>query len=260
MYEKYWFELLGGVLIVLSSLVGEQMHSRRKWAAYLIFSLLAVFYVGMGIRIDQSAYERESEATAEARANRAGLLKSQEELIKAQGELVAKSNEIAQLNKEIAASVTGGNEFAYLEPILAEDAQQQRLFLIVRHKGQYPIYDVGFRVLDLRMGGTKPMAEEMLSNTFNVGNLAPQQLHFVAYWPLALPLKTHYGFNFFFTARNASGFVSQELRYVKVENKWLSATQVKPYNSERVLYQHIDPGFPRDAKGRIDWNNQEYSF
>lgn len=72
-------------------------------------------------------------------------------------------------------------------------------------------------------------------------------------------MKTHYGYNFFFTARNTGGFVVQELRYVKVENKWLSATRVKPLNSERVLYERVDAGFPRKANGEIDWNDPAYS-
>jgi hypothetical protein len=235
------------------------MHNWKKWAAYLLFGFLALAYIAMGIRIDQASEKRESEATVEARDNRTALLKSQNEVIEAQRELVNKSDQIAQLNKEIAASVTGSGEFAYLAPLLAGDAQQHRLFLIVKHTGKYPIYDVGFRVLDLRVGGSKPYAEEVLSNTFSVGNLAARQLRFVAYWPLVPPIGTHYGYNFFFTARNASGFVIQELRYIKVDNKWLSATRVKPFNSQRILYEHTDAGFPRKADGQIEWNNDAYS-
>jgi hypothetical protein len=259
MYAKYWFEILGGLLIVLSSLVSEEMRRQRKWAAYLIFAVLAVIYIVVGIQIDRASEKRESEAAREAKDNRAALLQSQNDLIKAQSDLISKSNEIARLNEEIAASVTGGNEFAYLQPTLADDAQQHRLFLIVAHKGKYPIYDVGFRVLDFRVGGHEPYAAEVLSNTFNVGTLAPHQLHFVAYWPLVLPMKTHYGFNFFFTARNARGFVIQELRYVKVENKWLSATRVKTLNNQRVLYKQIDAGFLKKPNGEIDWNDTAYS-
>jgi hypothetical protein len=174
MYAKYWFEILGGVLIVLSSLVGEEMRHRRKWAAYLIFAALAVIYIVVGVQIDRASEKRESEAATEAKDNRGALLQSQNDLIKAQSELISKSNEIARLNEEIAASVTGGNEFAYLQPTLADDAQQHRLFLIVAHKGKYPIYDVGFRVLDFRVGGHEPYAAEVLSNTFNIGTLAPR--------------------------------------------------------------------------------------
>jgi hypothetical protein len=259
-YVKYWFEILGGVLIVLSSLVGEEMRRRRKWAVYLIFAALAVIYIVVGIQIDRASEKRESEAAMEAKDSRAALLQSQNDLIKTQGELISKSDEIARLNEEIASSVTGGNEFAYLQAMLADDGQQHRLFLIVAHKGKYPIYDVGFRVLDLRVGGREPYAAEVLSNTFNVGTLAPHQLHFVAYWPLVLPMKTHYGFNFFFTARNTNGFVVQELRYVKVGAKWLSATRVTPLNNnQHVLYRQIDAGFPKKANGTIDWNDNAYS-
>jgi hypothetical protein len=171
-------------------------------------------------------------------------------------EIANKSDEIARLNGEIAASVTGGDEFAYLDPLFAED--QNRIFLIVVHKGKYPIYDVGFRVADFRIGGTKPMAEEMLSNTFSVGNLAPNTRRFVAYWPL-VPGKNRYGFNFFFTARNSRGFISQQVRFAKVNGGWVSATEVTPYNGGKTLFSRIDPKFPKRANGQIDWNAEDYS-
>lgn len=138
MQAKYALEILGGVLIVVSSLVGEEMRRRSKWVAYVIFGVLAVLYSVVAIKIDRASEKRELEAAAEARDSRAELLKSQNDLIGAQAELIAKSNEITQLNEEIAASVTGGNEFAYLQPMIADDAQQHRLFLIVAHKGNIP--------------------------------------------------------------------------------------------------------------------------
>ena len=58
MDQKYWFEILGGVLIVLSSVVGERMHRRMKRTAYLIFICVAVAYSALGIRIDQVADQR----------------------------------------------------------------------------------------------------------------------------------------------------------------------------------------------------------
>lgn len=259
MHERYLVEVLGGVLIVLSSAVGEQMHGRLKRFSYILFGILAVVYVVMAIGLDRAADAREAKAQSDAEESRSELLNTQRSLIEAEQQLTAKSDEIASLNKEIAASVTGGHEFAYLEPLLADDQQQHRLFLIVVHQGKYPIYDVGLRVLDLRLGGTKPLAEEMLSNTFTVGNLAPNQRHFVAYWPLAMPVKSHYGFNFFFTARNAAGFVAQQARFVKVGEKWLYATEVTPFNSTQILYSHVDPGFPRNAHGKVDWNDEGYS-
>jgi hypothetical protein len=257
MGEKSWFEILGGILIVLSSVVGEHMPRRLKWSVYLLFALLAIVYSVVGIRIDQAADRRTTEAEAEAKQSRLDLVSTGKMLIDAQNQVVAKTEENAKLSQELYESVTGGNEFAYLKPLLAEDQQQHRLFLIIAHDGKVPIYDVGFRVLDFRKSGTEPIAAGMLTNDFNIGNLAAKQLRFVAYWPL-VPGKTHYGFNFFFTARNAAGFVVQQLRYVKINEKWLSATEVRPLNSTRVLYRQVDTGFPRDAEGQIDWNDQAY--
>jgi hypothetical protein len=250
MGEKSWFEILGGILIVLSSVVGEHMPRRLKWAVYLFFALLAVVYSIVGIRIDQAANRRTTEAEAEAKQSRLDLVNTGKMLIDAQNQVIAKTEENARLSQELYESVTGGNEFAYLKPLLAEDQQQHRLFLIISHDGKVPIYDVGFRVLDFRKSGIEPIAAGMLTNDFNIGNLAAKQLRFVAYWPL-VPGKTHYGFNFFFTARNAAGFVVQQLRYVKINEKWLSATEVRPLNSTRSCIDRLTQDFQGMPKGKL---------
>jgi hypothetical protein len=173
-------------------------------------------------------------------------------------QIARKSDEIAELSRETSAAVTGGDEFTYLDPLMAEN--QNRIFLIIVHQGKYPIYDVGFRLLELRGYATmpKPMVEEMLSNTFSVGSLAAHERHFVAYWPVP-PGKTAYGFNFFFTARNAGGFTVQQVRFLKVNGAWLSATELTPYNTRRILYRRVDPKFPKSTDGTIDWNDKAYS-
>lgn len=35
--------------------------------------------------------------------------------------------------------------------------------------------------------------------------------------------------------------------------------RVKPLNSQHVLYEQIDAGFPKKANGEIDWNDNAYS-
>jgi hypothetical protein len=74
-----------------------------------------------------------------------------------------------------------------------------------------------------------------------------------------MPIKKHYAFNFFFTARNGNGFVAQQIRFVKIGDKWLSATEVTPFSGRRILYRHIDAGFPRNPHGKIDWNDEVYT-
>lgn len=238
-------------------------HTRKPAVVILFGALLSIvgalwFGQNQTRSAEQRAqFEHDLRVKSDQIANLSGeIARKSDDLAKLNRDIANKSEEIATLNREIAASITGGNEFAYLDPLLAES--QNRIFLIIVHDGRYPIYDVGFRVLDFRVDGTKPMAEEMLSNTFSVGSLAPKTRRFVAYWPL-VPGKTRYAFNFFFTARNARGFTIQQYRFAKLNGKWLSATQVNAYTGGKVLYSHIDPDFPKRADGKIDWNDQVYS-
>jgi hypothetical protein len=47
------YEIIGGMLIFLSSLVGEQMPASWKKRSYLIFALLALGYVAIGVLLDR---------------------------------------------------------------------------------------------------------------------------------------------------------------------------------------------------------------
>jgi len=259
--------VLGGFIAVVGAFLKSEHDVRsktdatakhtRKPAIVILFGGLLSIAGGLWSGQNQTkSAELRAQFEHDLRAKSDEIAQKSEDLVKLNREIATKSDQISSLNQEIAASVTGGNEFVYLDPLLAEE--QNRIFLIIVHDGRYPIYDVGFRVLDFRVGGTKPLAEEMLSNTFSVGSLAPKTRRFVAYWPL-VPGQTHYAFNFFFTARNARGFTIQQYRFAKINGKWLSATDVRPYNGGRVLHSHIDPNYPKRADGKIDWNSQLYS-
>ena len=210
----------GGLLSIVGALLSEQQQRRTS-------DQHAQFERDLRTRSDQIAIlsrEIANKSDAIAKLNR---------------DLAGKSDEIAQLNRQTAAAVTGGDEFAYLDPLLAEE--QNRLFLIIVHQGRYPIYDVGFRVMDFRVPAT-----------------AARRRQFVAYWPIVAG-KTHYGLNLFFTARNAGGFTTQQIRFVKVNGKWTFASEVTTYNSKRILYRRVDGDFPKTHDGSLDWNDPSYS-
>jgi len=99
--------------------------SRIPAAAILIGTMLSV------VGAIWSGQNQTTSATHRAQFEHDLRLKS-DQIATLTGQIAGKSDEIARLNGEIAASVTGGNEFVYLEPLLAED--QNRLFLIVVHK------------------------------------------------------------------------------------------------------------------------------
>jgi hypothetical protein len=53
--SSYLYQILGGILIFLSSLVSESMSPAWKKRSYIIFGLLALAYVGVGILLDRHA-------------------------------------------------------------------------------------------------------------------------------------------------------------------------------------------------------------
>src|SRR6478609_5690772 len=75
----------------------------------------------------------------------AGAILASQRQAASEEELSKKSVEIAELNKQIAASVTGGDSFAYMGFLLQFDVPRLMLF----HEGQYPLYGLNARISDL---------------------------------------------------------------------------------------------------------------
>jgi hypothetical protein len=67
-----------------------------------------------------------------------------------------KSEEIADLNRQIAASVTGGDSFCYLEFGSLGVAEPNMAILMLLHKGKYPMYEVGGYMVSCGTCGSGP--------------------------------------------------------------------------------------------------------
>jgi hypothetical protein len=172
-------------------------------------------------------------------------------------EIAAQSQEIAALNREIKDSVIGGDSFCY---VVLSNLSARTALLGVIHQGQYPVYDVGIRIVDLekydRLGGTITLEKMAQTDTrLNVGNLGPSQTAMWLSWPL--PDADQQRYNIFISARN--GFVTQILRLRRVNGEWKSATKVQRDFDQNavVLYERIDPEFPRDTAGQVQWEEQK---
>ncbi len=74
--------------------------------------------------------------------------KYQEERVEYERQLRAKSDEVAELNRTSAATVTGGDSFCYLAFSLGDGATNKPPLVLV-HQGEYPLYDLGIRIVDL---------------------------------------------------------------------------------------------------------------
>lgn len=71
------------------------------------------------------------------------------ELSKRNDQLMAKSSKIEELNAFTLSSVTGGDSYCYLLPMLDEMSGKERFLL--KHEGKYPVYDVQVRIIDQTM-------------------------------------------------------------------------------------------------------------
>lgn len=170
-------------------------------------------------------------------------------------QLAEKSNEIARLNREVAKSITGGNSFCYLALTLGGGETNTPNIVFV-HKGRYPLYDVGVRIVDLekwgRLGKKLTMQDLRQTDTYiNLGNLSRNQVSLKG--TLKLPDSGQQRFNIFFSARN--GFWNQALRLKRVSGHWRMASKVtRRLNGKTVtVYRKVDSDFPRNEAGQVNW-------
>lgn len=79
----YGYEIVGGLLIVLSSLVGEQMKPKWKVGFYLVFIAVALGYTGIGIYLRREANTREKTEQQERRDELKGVRQDMSNILSA---------------------------------------------------------------------------------------------------------------------------------------------------------------------------------
>lgn len=154
-------------------------------------------------------------------------------------DLRAKSEEIADLNREIANLVTGGDSFCYVS-IANLNPSTNRGILVVVHKGDYPIFDLSIRMLDLQKFGE--LEEYTLASMNQAATILPigtlPKENVVTVGEFDLGSSPERDFNIFFTTRNSH--FTQSLRLRKIDDKWLKATKVE--RDGKVIHEHTDEG------------------
>lgn len=150
-------------------------------------------------------------------------------------------------------TVTGGPSFCYMNAI----GNVTPIFL---HAGDFPIYDVEARVVDLdrwKQLGMDVGNMDAVTTFVRVGDLTPHAS--IVRKEIALGAPPH-NLNIFFSARN--GFWTQEWRQVLISGRLVSALKVQRLlidkggkgNAPATVYQKIDKDFPRDKDGKIKWD------
>ena len=160
----------------------------------------------------------------------------------------------AQSERELRAAVTGGDSWCYLVLGGLSGGGNSALFTAV-HQGDCPLYDVSARIVDLDKfdlikDNLSLEALAQAQTNLNLGNLSPKQATLLV--TLEIPEKG-VRWNIFFSARNGS--FDEKLRLVRVEGRWVSAMRVmrRDGGKQVVLVEQVDPQFPRDSKGAVEW-------
>ena len=164
----------------------------------------------------------------------------------------------ASTELKLANSITGGDSFCFLMVRnISPSSNTGRI--MVSHLGEYNLYDVRARIVDLEK--SEQLREELdqlkVQPTFDtirqadtnisIGNLISSSV--LVLHPFTLGNGDTRRFNIFFSARN--GFFNQVLRFKKVHGKWVYALKVS--REEKVLYEEVDDEFPRTAEGNVEW-------
>jgi len=129
------------------------------------------------------------------------------------------------------------------------------MFTLV-HQGEYPLYDLTVRILDIStfdniMGQNNSYSDKLRDEVqLSVSNIAPNQTSMLKTVQLGSgPLR----WNLFFSAR--TGYFTELLRVRRVGNEWKTALKVIRTRSPKneVLLEKIDSGYPLSKDGQVEW-------
>lgn len=167
-------------------------------------------------------------------------------------EVKQKNEEIKKLNEYILSTVTGGNSFCVLN-FLIDTSKNIRLAIV--QKGEYPVYEVQMRIVDLQKLEKEDLSnltlEKVLENDIikNIGNVSPGSSYILG--NVQFGKETRRDFNIFFMARN--GAFTQLQRFRLVNDKWVSACRV--IRNNEIIYEKVDLEFPINQYGTVNWDD-----
>jgi hypothetical protein len=164
--------------------------------------------------------------------------------------------EPAEINKQLTSAVTGGASFAYIIPSFFDPTHNSPMLTLV-HRGEYPLYDLTVRILDMATFDSIGRQNDSYSDKVkaevqsSVSNIAPNQTSMLKTVQLST---TPLSWNLFFNARN--GFFTEFLRVRRVGNEWKTALKVirtRSPSKNEVLLEKIDSGYPLSKDGHVEW-------
>ena len=148
-----------------------------------------------------------------------------------------------ELSRKIENIQTGGDGHCVVSAAYITD---KSALLVALVKGEYPLYGVQVRVVDLELFRQTTdysiESSKKYQQTYLMGDLPPNTATTIA------RINSDFSsgkkdFNIFFSARN--GFHIQHLRLRKINGKWLSYSKVFESGSSKILFEEMDEGFPK---------------
>lgn len=143
--------------------------------------------------------------------------------------------------------IGGGNSFCYV--VLSQNYLGESN-MMVNHQGDYPLYDLTIRVVDLdkfNEHSANPESAHAYEKIFSIGTMLPKQFNNLCTISLSNQ-EISKSFNIFFSARN--GMFHELLRLKNVNNEWVSAIKV---DREKTLLESVSENYPKNLAGEVEW-------
>jgi hypothetical protein len=269
MIDFILYILLGIVTVIIAVLGGHVSSGNRKhrYTFYILgaISVVLIIFTGYQNYLTQTEGDKSRKQLADSIESlkntsliianmsketlRVGSLNTQ-----LQERLLEQSKNITNLSVQSIKTSTGGDSFGYImatAPWWINAWMPSFVF-----KGKYPLYGVEARIVDIDLYTNTPITTlpevviRSMQETLKIGDVAADEHIGKLYIPISMSTTSEeHSFNIFFTARNGSW--SESLKLVNKNGKYLQALQVR--RGDKVLFEQIADGFPRNQKGDINW-------
>ena len=261
--------ILLGLMTVGMTVLGGFLSSTtvRHKVGFLVLasiSVVLIFFTGLRnheaqTRLDKSldTLQKSSETVLNMSQETVRIGRANTEL---QERVLEQSKDITKLSKQSINTATGGDSFGYIAAIKPWSANSWMAVFIP--KGKFPLYNVHARMVDLeRFAKIKDRLSQMpISEIFegnidlDIGDVAATGANGKLFTtPIPTSDASEHSFNIYFSARNGSWM--QSLKLARINGESLQATQVRTDEGikNKVIFEQIDNGFPRNKKGEIEW-------
>jgi len=244
--------ILGGLLTGLFGLMASLHKSDRppRWLS------LSSFFAGIVVLISGvwSGIEQERATVA----------------IRTQGhDIAVLAARNVDLTSQLTSWTTGSDGFCYYDYGNYADSPGNKVMRVLVHVGNYPIYDVSCKVVDataLRIlanqGAVTMESLSGLQRSTSLGTIHPNDIaqnmfskshHYQGDFEL-VPISSEserQEYSIAFSARN--GMWYQDVILERVNGRVLTAYRVRRADSRKIIFDHVDTGFPRKEDGTVEW-------